>query len=312
MLQKPAPSSGSFPLAEYFGPPKEYICDFGNLRPVWNFYDGRQVRSAADWAERRREILAHWTKIMRPWPAPLENPRIRDLRQEEFPHQTRHSVMVEAGPDRQEIPAYLMVPHGDGPFPAVVVVYYEPETGAGLGELPNRDFGLQLADRGFVAISIGFEPMGFPAKYDARMQPLSMMAYVASNVREALAQRPDVEAARIGIVGHSYGGKWAMFASCLDEKFAAAVWSDPGVVFDESRKDVNYWDEWYLGYEPGVPDRGEYQTKPIPAPAPIARWWKKAWTSRNCTRSWRPGRSWYRVDRKTHPGAGAHSISRSL
>ena len=64
---------------------------------------------------------------------------------------------------------------------------------------------------------------------------------------------------RIGIVGHSYGGKWAMFASCLDDQFACAAWSDPGVVFDESRPNVNYWEPWYLGYyapferKPGLP-----------------------------------------------------------
>ena len=39
-----------------------------------------------------------------------------------------------------------------------------------------------------------------------------------------------------------------MFASCLFEKFACAVWSDPGIVFDESRPNVNYWEPWYLGY----------------------------------------------------------------
>ena len=55
---------------------------------------------------------------------------------------------------------------------------------------------------------------------------------------------------KIGIVGHSYGSKWAMFASCLFEKFACAVWCDGGIVFDESRPNVNYWDPWYLGYYP--------------------------------------------------------------
>ena len=53
------------------------------------------------------------------------------------------------------------------------------------------------------------------------------------------------------MVGHSYGGKWAMFASCLYDKFACGAWSDPGIVFDESRPSVNYWEPWYLGYEPG-------------------------------------------------------------
>ncbi len=61
----------------------------------------------------------------------------------------------------------------------------------------------------------------------------------------------EVDPGRVGVMGHSYGGKWAMFASCLYDKFACAVWSDPGIVFDESRPNVNYWEPWYLGWEPG-------------------------------------------------------------
>lgn len=59
-----------------------------------------------------------------------------------------------------------------------------------------------------------------------------------------------------------------MFASCLYEKFACAVWSDPGIVFDESRPGVNYWDAWYLGYEPdkqrqrGIPSEANPRTGP--------------------------------------------------
>jgi hypothetical protein len=41
-----------------------------------------------------------------------------------------------------------------------------------------------------------------------------------------------------------------MFASCLYEKFACAAWSDGGIVFDEARPNVNYWEPWYLGYDP--------------------------------------------------------------
>jgi pimeloyl-ACP methyl ester carboxylesterase len=74
------------------------------------------------------------------------------------------------------------------------------------------------------------------------------------------ASRAVVDSERIGIVGHSFGGKWAMFASCLFDKFACAAWSDPGIVFDDARPSVNYWEPWYLGYHPqpwrkrGIPD----------------------------------------------------------
>jgi dipeptidyl aminopeptidase/acylaminoacyl peptidase len=75
---------------------------------------------------------------------------------------------------------------------------------------------------------------------------------VAANCLTALAQLPEVDANRIGIIGLSYGGKWSMFASCLDERFACAVWSDPGIVFNEKDSNVNYWEPWYLGFDPKV------------------------------------------------------------
>ena len=77
-----------------------------------------------------------------------------------------------------------------------------------------------------------------------------MPATAGGNAWKVLAKVDGVDSTRIGIAGHSFGGKWAMFASCLYEKFACTVWSDPGIVFEESRPSVNYWEPWYLGYHP--------------------------------------------------------------
>jgi hypothetical protein len=96
------------------------------------------------------------------------------------------------------------------------------------------------------------------------LQPLSYNAYVAANCYQALANMPRVQAQRIGVVGLSYGGKWAMFASCLYEKFACAAWSDPGIVFDEQRSNVNYWEPWYLGLESGRKRKEGVVTKDNP------------------------------------------------
>jgi len=57
-----------------------------------------------------------------------------------------------------------------------------------------------------------------------------------------------------------------MFASCLYDKFACAVWSDPGIVFNEADSNVNYWEPWYLGYDaktqrkPGIPSETNPRT----------------------------------------------------
>jgi hypothetical protein len=218
--------------------------------------DGTEVRTAADWARRRKEILNYWHGVMGTWPDLIARPHLEYLSTERDAALTRHQVRLEVAPGRMTDDAYLLVPDGKGPFPAVVVVFYDGKTGVGLGNKPRRDFARQLARRGFVALSLGSPPASYyPTKEKAQLQPLSYHAYVAANCYNALAAMPNVDAKRIGIVGHSYGGKWAMFASCLYDKFACAVWSDPGIVFDEARPNVNYWEPWYLGHEPGGKDR---------------------------------------------------------
>jgi hypothetical protein len=245
-----------------------YEDNFGEYKPVLEFHDGRPVRTVDDWQERRREILALWHGVMGEWPSVIKKPEIEYLENEHIENFTRHKVNVEIALERVQI-AYLLIPDGKEIFPAVLDVFYGPEGGAGLdgnGRL-KVDFGYQLTKRGFVSLCLG-SPGGsevrgtlpeYKNKDSLELQPLSYLAYVAANCNNLLASLPQVDPKRIGIVGHSFGGKWALFASCLYERFACACWSDPGIVFDESRPNVNYWEPWYLGYEhgknrqPGIP-----------------------------------------------------------
>ncbi len=237
-------------IASAFGPPAEFREDPSAYRSPLIFHDGRRVRDAADWPARRREILTDWQAILGAWPPLIDRPKVEVLgrhRRENF-EQRRVRVEVAQG---QTMEGYLLVPDLKGPAPAVLVVFYEPESAIGEGK-PGRDFALLLARRGFVALSLGISPFAIrPGQGYPEIQPLSYLAYVAANSYNALSHLPEVDPKRVGVMGHSYGGKWAMFASCLYEKFACGVWSDPGVVFDESRPDVNYWEPWYLGWEPG-------------------------------------------------------------
>ncbi|HWA99096.1 MAG TPA: glycerophosphodiester phosphodiesterase family protein, partial [Pirellulales bacterium] len=236
-------------LDRFFHPPAEFVGAMGTYRSPLNFDDGRPVANAYQWSQRRRETLDRWNSLLGPWPALIERPAVEILDSQPREHFIQHRVRVQVAP-QQMLDGYLLVPTGDGPFPAVVVPYYDPETSVGLkGDL--RDFALQLTRRGFVSLSIG-SPGGDARKPDlagANCQPLSYLGYIAANCYNALAQRRDVDPRRIGIVGHSYGGKWALFGSCLYDKFACAAWSDPGIVFDEARGSVNYWEPWYLGLD---------------------------------------------------------------
>ena len=242
-------------IAPYFVPPQEWRGQSGTYRSPLRFHDGSLAKSPEDWARRRAQILQQWTELLGSWP-PLNNePSVEVIESEPKEGYTQHQIRFRWTPS-QWTRGYLLIPSIGEKFAAVVTVYYEPETAIGRGK-PNRDFALQLVRRGFVALSIGTSEataaktysLYYPSIDAAEVQPLSMLAYAAANAWHVLAARDDVDANRIGIVGHSFGGKWAMFASCLFEKFACAAWSDPGIVFDD-RPSVNYWEPWYLGYHP--------------------------------------------------------------
>lgn len=257
-------------IEQYFQPPEEFKDVLGENRSPLKFDDGSEVKTKDSWTRRRKEILEDWHKLMGAWPALLADPKVDIVKTEQRENFTQHEVTVQVD-TKNAVKGYLLVPPGKGPFPAVLTVYYEPETAIGKSPQKTRDFGLQLVRRGFVTLNIGSPPKGArnPEVPEENWQPLSYLAYVAANCHTALAAMKEVDAKHIGIVGHSYGGKWAMMGSCLYDKFAAAVWCDPDVVFDEKKANANYWEPWYLGAEgngklrkPGIPSDANPRTGP--------------------------------------------------
>jgi hypothetical protein len=254
-------------LEPFARPPTEFAGKFGPYRSPLKFADGSVAKTSADWARRREEIVRTWTQRLGAWPPLVERPVVKKLEKAERDGHTEYKVKVQAAPGDKWVDGYLLIPAGKGPFPAVLVPFYEPLTSIGRGAkgrgVGTHDYGLQLVKRGMVTLSIGtpgsLDKLGgdtrsalTQAGVELRRQPLTLLAYVSANCLTALSQIPEVIPQRIGIVGLSYGGKWSMFSSCLDARFACAVWSDPGIVFNEKDANVNYWEPWYLGYDPKV------------------------------------------------------------
>lgn len=250
-------------LDKYYTPPPEFAGQFGTYRSPLKFANGDVVKSPEDWKRRRQELVELWQKRLGAWPPLVEKPTVKRVETIQRDGFVQHHVHVQISPEGQLADGYLLIPEGQGPFPAVFVPFYEPITSIGQGAKGKgtHDYGLQLVKRGFVTLSIGtpgsLEKIGLDTRQllveagqETRRQPLTLLAYAAANCHTALAQMPEVDPARIGVIGLSYGGKWSMFSSCLHDKFACAVWSDPGVVFDEKNANCNYWEPWYLGYDP--------------------------------------------------------------
>ncbi len=245
-------------LAPYFKPPKEYRNKFGKYRSPLEFYDGKMVKTPAQWQERRKEILDRWMNMMGKWPPFIKKQKMEVLSTERRDGFTQYKISFKWLPN-QKTTAYLLVPDGGGRRPAVITVFYTPETAVAKEDEKNRNFAYQLVKRGFVTLSLGTTEtteaktysLYYPDIKNSKIQPISVLAYAAANAWYLLAENPNVDSTRIGIMGFSYGGKWAMFSSCLFQKFACAVWVDPGLVFSDSHPPlINYWEPWYLGYYP--------------------------------------------------------------
>ncbi|MDD4109138.1 MAG: sulfatase-like hydrolase/transferase, partial [Prolixibacteraceae bacterium] len=117
-------------FSSFFEPPAEYKSDFGNYPSPLKFYDGREVKTAEEWALRRQEILDRWHEMMGEWPGLITDQEFEFLEKEELDGYVQHKVRFRWLPD-EATEGYLLIPGGDGKKPAVITVYYEPETAKG-------------------------------------------------------------------------------------------------------------------------------------------------------------------------------------
>ena len=159
---------------------------------------------------------------------------------------TREKVSYAVGPD-ERVSAYVCVPHDlDRPAPAVFCHHQHAsrfDLGksevVGLAGDPDQAYAAELAERGFVTIApdaIGFEERNWSPdgasnvswfELSTRLvRGRTLLASCLHDVSTALdhvTSRPEVDPSRIGFLGHSYGGRMALWAPAHDPRITASV-----------------------------------------------------------------------------------------
>jgi len=136
----------------------------------------------------------------------------------------------------ERIPASLMRPQGQGPFPAVVMLHDCSGLGHTSSGAPARWAG-ELVSRGYVVlIPDSFTTRGYPGGVCSEPSPANPGVYTVQRARDAhaalayLRTLAFVDGARIGVMGGSHGGSTTLIAD-LREGFSAAVALYPRCAF---------------------------------------------------------------------------------
>ena len=156
------------------------------------------------------------------------------------------------GEEGDEIPAFLLMPEGEGPFGAVLIHHqHASQRHFGKSEVcgyvgdPLQAFGPVLAGKGIIVLapdSICFEDRRknntgtIPDEQADMEHHFNVMSYrlvrgdtlmrkVLSDSAQGitvLRSLPQVDHERIGILGHSYGGNTVLFHTAVDERIRFA------------------------------------------------------------------------------------------
>lgn len=191
-----------------------------------------RVCSTAEWDARRREILGAMQRVMGPLPgrerrAPLE---VRVEREEDGGRFQLRKVSYQSAPG-ERVPAWLLIPKGAvDRRPAMLVLHQTTPFGkdepAGRAGLPNLHIGKELAERGYVVLSPDYPTLGEHAidVYARGWQSATMKA-IWDNMRgvDLLRSLPEVDARRIGAIGHSLGGHNALFTAAFDSRIRCII-----------------------------------------------------------------------------------------
>jgi dienelactone hydrolase len=201
------------------------------------------VNSETNTAARLRADIRTWLRLV----APSETVEFTVVEVHEEPAFKRQRITYEAR-DGDSISAFLLVPKGLS-LPASAVVIHHQHNGerhlgksevCGLVGDPFQAFGPAFAEQGIIVLapdSICFEDRrpgagGTAPRPDDWQQHYNQMSYRllrgdtlmrkvledAETAVSLLAGITAVDAARVGVLGHSYGGNTVLFQAALDER----------------------------------------------------------------------------------------------
>ncbi|HKA07356.1 MAG TPA: prolyl oligopeptidase family serine peptidase [Gemmataceae bacterium] len=234
---------------------------------VYRGSDGKveQVKSVADWAKRRAEIVRGMEAVMGKLPG-AEKRCPLDVKTEEEVDCGKYvrRLITYASEPGSRVPAYLCIPKdllkADKKSPAALCLHGTDNvvghgTVVGLGKNPNRQYASELAERGYVTLAPNYPLL---AKYQPDLKKFGWesgtLKAVWDNIRglDLLESLPFVDGKAMATIGHSLGGHNSVFTAAFDERLKVVV----------SSCGLDSFLDYYNGDEKNwLPEKGWCQTR---------------------------------------------------
>lgn len=189
-----------------------------------------------------------------------ERPAVQEIEASDMGNYSRHKIRFEAEPG-DLVPAWLCVPKTRiRKLPAVLCLHQTTRIGkdepAGIGGKPNLHYAKELAEQGFVTITPDYPNFG-EYSFDpyAKGYASATMKGIVNHMRaiDVLVSRPEVDARRIGVCGHSLGGHNSLFVAAFDARIRCAVTSCGFTAFAKYYNgNLTGWS--HKGYMPRIAD----------------------------------------------------------
>ncbi|MDZ4848370.1 MAG: prolyl oligopeptidase family serine peptidase [Pirellulaceae bacterium] len=234
------------------------------------FHDARgeqqPVTNAKEWESRRREILLGMEQVMGRLPGnekrcPLEMQVIEEYDGGSY---LRKRVTYQSEPGCR-VPAYLLIPKillaGSIRAPAILCLHGTNNvvghgSVVGLGDKPNREYAVELAERGYVTLAPNYPLL---AKYQPDLANLGWESGTLKAVWDNMRGLDLLESLEyvdpqpgFATIGHSLGGHNSVYTAVFDERLKVVV----------SSCGLDSFVDYYSGAEKNwYPEKGWCQTR---------------------------------------------------
>ncbi len=195
------------------------------------------IKNRTDWNERKQHILQSMQAVMGRLPSDEELPplEIEVLKTESFDDYQRQLIAYRVD-DTNRATAHLYFPqvileNPTAKAPAVLALHPTSSLGkrivAGDGPRPNRNYGHELASRGYVVLAPDYPSFGDQTDYNFHTDNYlsGSMKAIVNHRRgvDVLIATNKVNAEQVGAIGHSLGGHNAIYVAAFDERIKAVV-----------------------------------------------------------------------------------------